>query len=594
MDELHPGQRIDTFEIVEVLHSGEMANVYKAEDLLYGQDVVLKIPLDDILNRPILYYQYQNEECLGNYLNHRRVVRFLRRDRSHIYLVLEYIPGVNLRRFLHKEKRLSLETALNYTWKISEGIGYLHNNGIIHLDLKPDNIMVLPDTNIKILDFGLANHLSTTDLLCQDLPGPKGTPYYIAPEQLCGRRDYFQSDIYSLAIILYEMLTGELPFGRSKKLSQVRSRIKKDPIPPRFFERNIPGSIQEIILTALERKPEKRFPTIEEFSSALRNYTDYPTTLRGCLVTKPLPFLWFFSPLGCEDIVDKSSEKQSHKGSEERHILGCIVDHDCADLVIEQVKREALLRGGQITLLTVTEDEIDDHLVKYANEVGGRQFSKRLDRYLANLKRYDLEPTLRIRKGQPVEIIVDTATQLDAEVVILGSPRPQKGLAGIFAGSTIDDVIKNCSGTVIISETVSPAFPPFFTSFKELNAERIAEIDLFLTDTWVHHLNWVSETICAILNGSPGGTLDHHGCQFNEWLAELPEGSGWRELLDAVREPHEKFHQAIEEMAEIAEGAKNNEIRALIQQYHVKVLPLSLSLKEGLQAISQKLGGSHL
>jgi serine/threonine protein kinase len=587
MDTLQLGERIDTYKITKMLHAGEMAHVYQAFDLFYNETVVLKIPLDDILNRPILYYQYQNEECISRYLNHDRIVRFLRRDRSGVYLVLEFIEGSNLRSLLNKKKTLPVETACRYILRIAEGVQYLHEKSIIHLDLKPDNIMVTPEHDIKILDFGLANHLGHIDLLAYDLPGPKGTPFYIAPEQLCGRRDYKESDIYSLGILFYEMLTGKLPHGHSKKLSRVRDRLRKDPVPPRYYDKDIPPSIQEIILKSLARRPEDRYRSIADFIADLENHSKLQTSILGELVIKPLPFLWFFTFAGCSRIISGSEIKPPTRKTMDRQIIGCIVDHDYSDLVIEQLKREVLLRGGEVTLLVATGEDQDDNLVKYAIEVEGKTFSKRLDNYIANLKRYNLDPILRIIKGEASEVITETARQLQANTIILGPPRPQKGLSGIFGGSTIQKVIKQSSSTVIIADAISPASPPFFTDQDELNPVLLAEIDLFLTDTWVHHLNWFSKTAHGLLDASAQyGPHDETSCHFGTWLSRLPQSSHWLKLTAMVAESHKKFHHAVMQMAELAE---NEDLPSMVKLYHGKAMPLSIDFKKGLQEISRKL-----
>lgn len=587
MDTLQPGERIDTYKIVKMLHDGEMARVYHAFDLFYNETVVLKIPLDDILNRPILYYQYQNEECIGRYLSHNRIIRFLRRDRSGVYLVMEYIKGPNLRELLNKKKKLLLENACKYILEIAEGVQYLHEKSIIHLDLKPDNIMVTPEHDIKIIDFGLANHLGHNDLLAQDLPGPKGTPFYIAPEQLCGRRDFKESDIYSLGILFYEMLTGELPHGHSKKLSKVRARIRKDPIPPRYYDKDIPPSIQQIILKSLAKRPENRYRSVAGFISDLKNHTTLPTTFMGELVTKPLPFFWLFTLAGCSQITGTSTQNPPIRKTAGRQIIGCIVDHDYSDLVIEQVKREVLLRGGQITLLVATGEEQDENLVKYTIEVEGKAFSKRLDNYIATLKRYNLDPILRIKKGEASQVITETAQQLQADTIIVGPPRPQKGLSGIFGGSTIQKVMKQSDSTVVIADAVSPASPPYFTDKNELDPVLLAEIDLFLIDTWVHHLNWFSGTAHGLLDGSDGyGPHDETRCHFGTWLNRLPQSSHWAKLTRMVAEPHKKFHHAVMQMAEMAEAG---DLPSMVKLYHEKAMPLSAAFKEGLQEISKHL-----
>lgn len=583
MEELKPGECIDAFKITKVLHVGEMARVYRADDLFHNQDVVLKIPLDDILNRPILYYQHQNEERISRYLDHPRIVRFLRRDRSGIYLVMECIAGENLRKLLNKKKKLSLETACRFSLDIAEGLEFLHDRSIIHLDLKPDNIMVTPEQEIKIIDFGLANHLAYNDLLAYDLPGPKGTPYYIAPEQLCGSRVYKQSDIYSLGILLYEMLTGQLPFKRSKKISRVRERLKREPIPPRYFDPDIPSTIQEVILTALEKNPLNRYSSIKDFTAALKGHADIPVTFLGKLVTKPLPFVWFFKQGNCSPYLDLERPGQMGMVNSDRQVLGCIFDHDSSDLVIEQLKREALLFGGDITLLTVVINQ-DSELEKYATAVEGRALSTRLDRYIALLKRYDIEPTLRIRKGNPVEVITNTAKQIKADTIILGPPRAKTGLAGIFAGSTIQKIMKLSFARVVIADAVSPAIPPFVDSDEKLTPVLRREIDLFFTDIWVHHLNWFSHITYSLLKGTfPLNEVEGTPCAFEQWLAKLPQTPEWAGLVKHTVISHKLFHQAVREMVAECENPD------LVMLHHQRILPLATAFKEELKQISKHL-----
>jgi nucleotide-binding universal stress UspA family protein len=391
---------------------------------------------------------------------------------------------------------------------------------------------------------------------------------------------------------MYEMLTGHLPHGHSKKLSRVRDRLKKDPIPPRYYDRSIPPSIQEIILKSLATIPEQRYRSIADFISALKNHTSLQTTVLGELVTKPLPFVWFFTFTGCSRIVEDSDEEAPVRTTTDRQILGCIIDHEYSDLVIEQIKREVLLRGGEITLLAVTDEEQDDGLVKYAVEVEGKSFSKRLDNYIATLKRYDLEPILRIRKGDAAEVIIDIAGQLKADTIIMGPPRPKKGLSGIFGGSTIEKVIKHSDSTIVIADAVSPAAPPFFCHQDELTPGLLAEIDLFLTDTWVKHLNWFSETAHGLLDGSTlSGPHDETTCHFGTWLARIlqehdSQESNWAKLTALVAEPHKQFHLAIMHMTEAAE---NDDIPAMVKLYHEKALPQSVAFRKGLQEISRQL-----
>jgi hypothetical protein len=184
-----------------------------------------------------------------------------------------------------------------------------------------------------------------------------------------------------------------------------------------------------------------------------------------------------------------------------------------------------------------------------------------------------------------------TARQLQADTIILGPPRPQKGLSGIFGGSTIQKIIKQSSSTVIIADAISPASPPFFTDQDELNPILLAEIDLFLTDTWVHHLNWFSQTAHGLLDASAQyDPHDETSCHFGTWLSRLPQSSHWAKLTTMVAESHRKFHHAVMQMAEMAE---NEDLPSMVKLYHEKAMPLSIDFKKGIQEISRQLNVKH-
>ena len=216
------GDRLDDFEIVEPLYAGALAQVYKATDRLTLQTVVLKVPSLDIVNNPLVYYHFQNEARILSGIRHPSIVRLVQRDRSTAYSILEYIPGIDMRTRMDASKRLTLLKAKHYIRQIAQALDYLHNCGIIHLDIKPENIIITPMDTVKIVDFGLARRLGAPDVLQEDFTRPHGTPYYAAPEQLDHYRDDPRTDLYSLALVYYEMLTGQLPFAKSKDLKRVR------------------------------------------------------------------------------------------------------------------------------------------------------------------------------------------------------------------------------------------------------------------------------------------------------------------------------------------------------------------------------------
>lgn len=448
-----PGDYLDNFQIKAVLHSGAMAQIYKALDMLSGETVALKVPFGDILNNRILYYHFQNEERISPFLNHANIVRFMVGDRSRQYGIMEYIPGQDLRTLFAAKTKLPLEPALGLAIQIAEGLRYLHSQDIIHLDIKPENIMITPDNAVKILDFGLACKKSLGDLLTEDFISPHGTPYYISPEQIEGQRNDNRSDLYSLSMILYEALTGKLPFARANRLSRVRDRLKMDPVPPRHYDDRIPPSIQEIILKALARDPEDRYSSAEAMKADLLAYEKVPVTEKGMNTDKPSRWRSRFKrtfssskALSGHPDGDPSAKKRFP------HILGTIVDHETSDLVIEKVKRQALVSGADVTLLTVVDEQTDSDFTKYQTAVDGERFRKRIDRYVKLLRRYDIDPVVRILEGDVAEVVAQLAQKLQADFIVLGPPR-KKGLKKMFGGSTIDRLIRKAPCHVVVAET---------------------------------------------------------------------------------------------------------------------------------------------
>ncbi len=211
-----PGTRIDHYEILRMLGQGGMNSVYLAEDILNRQKVVLKFPNADLIGNIGVYERYKREAEIGSRLNHPHIQHLLNtdEDRSEHYLVMEYIQGRTLREVLEKAAPdlLPTDEALRITIQICDALAYCHEHGVFHRDIKPENIMLLDDGNIKIIDFGVALLEGARRVTWRGLSGTVGTPDYMSPEQLRGERGTVSSDIYSVGAMLYELLTGHVPY----------------------------------------------------------------------------------------------------------------------------------------------------------------------------------------------------------------------------------------------------------------------------------------------------------------------------------------------------------------------------------------------
>ncbi len=581
MDAYRVGERLDHFIIEAVVFEGALTRVYRARDLLTDATVALKVPFGDIVNQPVLYYHLQNEQRIGPRLAHSNIVRFIQRDQTRQYTIMEFIPGGDLKTRMASRNSMSFAEARPIIRQTADALAYLHRKGIRHLDVKPENIMVTPEGTVKLLDFGLAWWSEFPDLLAEDFMEPFGTPYYIAPEQLNGIRDDARSDIYSLGVVLYELLTGRLPYERSLKLSKARQRLYAPPIPPRHFVPDLPPALQEILLRALEIRPDDRYPTIDALQRDLENPAAVTRTERSRSTRKPAAWRKFRSVSGFSKVA--GGGQASGNAPSRAMIIGAVTDDDLSDLVVETVRRQAMLTGGQVTLLTVTEPSQDTDLTRYGRAVEGEKLRERLDGYTQRLRRYNIDPVIRIRTGSVVDEILATAEHAGASLLVLG-PSRQKGLRRIFGGRTVDRVMRKSPWPVMVAEPDSDEPFPDPVSFQGLDTERVVQIDFFLIDCWVSHLNYLSELIFQLLY-DPRDTakaLDYP-CRLGRWLDTVRHQPSWAPMVDRIDTMHRRFHQVA---AELVRKAREEGLGAMRTLYIREALPVSCGMRDALRELS--------
>jgi serine/threonine protein kinase len=263
---LEPGEELDSYRIDASVARSGMASIYRATDLRDNKVVALKIPHPDLEADPILFDRFQREAGIGEKLNHPTVMRvFGGEKRSRIYMVMEWCDGRLLRQILD-EGRLPQDRAIRIAVGVLGALEYIHANGVVHRDLKPENIMVDSDDNVKLIDFGIASDTGAKRLTYANLTAAIGTPNYISPEQVKGKRGDGRSDIYSMGIILYEMLTGKLPFNGPSPLAAMNERLLNYPIPPSVADPSVSPQLQEVIYRAIERDPQNRYAKAHNFA----------------------------------------------------------------------------------------------------------------------------------------------------------------------------------------------------------------------------------------------------------------------------------------------------------------------------------------
>ena len=190
--------------------------------------------------------------------------------RSRVYMVMEWCQGRLLRQIMD-EGRLSHDRAIRIAIGVLEALDYIHANGVVHRDLKPENIMVDEEDHIKLIDFGIASDSAARRLTYANFTATLGTPNYISPEQVKGKRGDGRSDIYSMGVILYEMLSGRLPFSGPSPMAAMNDRLLNHPMPPSVADPSISPQLQEVLYRALERDPRNRYATAHEFVHDLQH-----------------------------------------------------------------------------------------------------------------------------------------------------------------------------------------------------------------------------------------------------------------------------------------------------------------------------------
>jgi serine/threonine-protein kinase len=279
---LEPGDMLDHYRIDATVARSGMATLYRATDTSNGRQVALKVPHPEMEADPVLVERFKREQEIGQLLDHPGVVKtFNSEERSRLYMVIEWVDGRLLRAILNEEGALPVERAEKITLLICDALDYMHKRGIVHRDLKPENVMVNDLDEIKLIDFGIAMKEDARRLTFVNVSSMLGTPDYISPEQVQGKRGDQRSDMYSLGVMFYEMLTGQVPFSGPNPLAVMNERLLKDPAPPRELNSAIPPEIEEIVFRALERDPRHRYPSAHEMEWDLEHKEQVGVEDRG-------------------------------------------------------------------------------------------------------------------------------------------------------------------------------------------------------------------------------------------------------------------------------------------------------------------------
>ncbi len=272
------GKRLDgRYEIREIVGEGGMARVYKAFDNQENRMVAIKILKEEFLSNDEFLRRFKNESKAIAMLSHPNIVNVYDVSFGDLiqYIVMEYIEGITLKEYIENQGSLRWKDAVHFEMQILKGLQHAHDKGIVHRDVKPQNIMVLADGTIKVTDFGIARFSRSDQRTITDKA--IGSVHYISPEQARGEKTDEKADIYSVGVMLYEMLTGKLPFQAESAVSVAIMQLQRDPQRPTEINASIPLGLEQITMHAMQKSPDKRYQSASEMLCDLSNFRKDPS-----------------------------------------------------------------------------------------------------------------------------------------------------------------------------------------------------------------------------------------------------------------------------------------------------------------------------
>ena len=463
---LQAGMEFDGYRLEEKLHTGGMAALWRITDLQHRHattDAGLAIPL--LMKVPLLFstedptgiVAFEVEQMIMPKLKGKHVPRYFGSGDfdAQPYIVMEQIAGTSLRsRF--EQAPLPLADVLEIGIKIAHALQDLHRQHVIHLDIKPSNIMFRPDGTAVLIDFGLSRHDRLPDLLDEEFRLPMGTGPYISPEQVLGIRSEPRSDLFALGVLLYHLATGQRPFGHPNSVSGLKKRLYRDPVPPRSHRSELPAWLQEIILRCLEVDPRARFDTAAQLAFVLQHPGQLQLTARADKQGQDAYLSVLkrrFQLAGAEHELSQSVAEQLSRAP----IIVAALDLQGGSEALAESLRNITRRmlqtepGARLACLTIRKTSrlgMDDSLIQHGENIHVKQ--------LVDLKHWarplNLSPdkiTFHVLEApDPATAIIDYAQNNRVDHVIIGS----RGSSALrrYLGSVSAQVVAEAECTVTV------------------------------------------------------------------------------------------------------------------------------------------------
>ncbi len=316
------------YKILEKVGNGGMASVYKAQDILLDRTVAVKILHSKYANDHDFIVRFRQEAQAAAKLSHPNIVNIydVGYDENVHYIVMEFVRGETLKEYIEKHGHLPINTSIQITFDIGEALENAHNNGIVHCDIKPHNILVTEAGRIKVADFGIARAINSS-VNNQADNSIMGSVHYISPEQASGGKIDERTDIYSLGVVMYEMMTGVVPFQGDTAISVALQHVQDDIPLPTKYNRRIPRLVEQVILKAMAKNPDDRFQTIGEMMSELRLSQGFVNTNKGAMPIIKNNF-------GTQKIQPMKTEEPPQPKSRFSRIVDSISNHSKKSIII--------------------------------------------------------------------------------------------------------------------------------------------------------------------------------------------------------------------------------------------------------------------